>query len=245
MTVELDILTFGPHPDDCEIGTGAFLVKMKKLGYKTGFIALTEGDMGKGTPEIRRKETENAAKILRVDVVNIYNMGDCRLEDNFENRVAVAGIIRKYRPKLILAPYFGIEPGRGRGHADHIACGHLVTHAANFAHLQKFPAEGEPHSIKKILYYYVSPHERSTFIVSVDDELPVAEQAIAQHKSQFGQNKSKRKAPRFLEIYGRYYGALIGTKYGQPFYAPDTLRLDDPFFFFVKSRENKKATKKK
>lgn len=239
MTIELDILSFGPHPDDCEIGTGAFLVKMKKLGYKTGFIPLTEGDMGKGTPEIRKKETENAAKILQVDVMEILNLGDCRLEDNFENRVIVAGVIRKYRPKLILTPYFGIEPGRGRGHGDHIACGNLVTHAANFAHLQKFPAEGEPYATKKILYYYVSHHEKPTLIVPVDEELPIAEKAIAQHKSQFSKNVTTRNVPKFLEIFGRYYGALAGVKYGQPFYTPDVLRMDDPFSFFVKSHPKK------
>ena len=75
MTVDLDILAFGPHPDDCEIGAGAFLLKMKKLGHKTGMVALTEGDMGKGTPEIRKKETLSAATLLRVDVVEILNMG--------------------------------------------------------------------------------------------------------------------------------------------------------------------------
>src|SRR3989304_4879180 len=146
----LDFLAFGAHPDDAEIGAGAFLLKMKARGHRTGIVSLTEGDMGAGT------------------------------------RRQVASLIRKYRPRIVLAPHYGVEPGRGRGHADHIAAGHLVTHAANFAHLEKFPAGGRPHAVQKILYYFMIPFERPSFIVPVDEELPRALEAVNAHRSQFG-----------------------------------------------------------
>ena len=104
MSEPLHFLTFGPHPDDAEIGTGAFLLKMKARGYRTGMIILTEGDMGSGTPEIRREETQRAARDLKLDVHEVLNLGDTRLEDSHEIRIVVASLVRKYRPQIVLAP---------------------------------------------------------------------------------------------------------------------------------------------
>jgi N-acetylglucosamine malate deacetylase 1 len=227
----LDFLSFGAHPDDAEIGTGAFLLKMKAKGYRTGIVSLTEGDMGAGTRKLRRREAEAAAKLLAVDVFETLNLGDTRLEDNLRNRKQVASLIRKYRAQIILAPYYGVEPGRGRGHADHIAAGHLVTHAANFAHLEKFPAPGRPHAVQKVLYYFLIPFERPSFIVPVDQELPRALQAINAHHSQFGR-PGYRSVPSRLEAVARYFGLIIGCTYGQAFYTQDVFRIDDPFLFF-------------
>src|SRR5207244_9692346 len=61
----IDVLAFGPHPDDAEIGCGGLLLKMKSLGYTTGIIDMTRGDMGWGTPEERDRECDEAAKILQ------------------------------------------------------------------------------------------------------------------------------------------------------------------------------------
>lgn len=228
MAVQLDCLAFGAHPDDVEIGAGAFLLKMKGKGYRTGIVHLTDGDMGAGTPEERRGEAAAAARLLRVDTFDVLNLGDTRLEDNVENRRVVASLIRRYQPKLVLAPYYGIEPGRGRGHADHIVAGNLVTHAANFAHLEKFPAEGAPHAIRRMLYYFTIPFERPTFIVPVDEEVPKAIEAIRAHQSQFNRPGPYRELPGRLEAIYRYYGLLVGTMYGQAFLVPDLLRVEDP-----------------
>jgi LmbE family N-acetylglucosaminyl deacetylase len=91
----IDILAFGPHPDDAEIGCGGMLLKMKSLGYTTGIVEMTRGDMGWGTPEERDAECAEAARILKLDVRDNLDMGDCRVEDTFENRCKVAQIIRK------------------------------------------------------------------------------------------------------------------------------------------------------
>lgn len=231
MGLAVDFLSFGAHPDDAEIGTGAFLLKMKSRGYRTGMVSLTEGDMGAGTRKLRKREAEEAAKLLEVDAFEMLNLGDTRLEDNFKNRKQVAFLIRKYRPKIVLAPHYAVEPGRGRGHADHIAAGHLVTHAANFAHLEKFPAGGRPHAVQKVLYYFLTPFERPSFIVAVDEELPRAVEAIKAHSSQFGR-PGYRTFPSRLQTLARYFGLLIGCTYGQAFYSQEVFRIDDPFLFF-------------
>ncbi|MCZ6479134.1 MAG: PIG-L family deacetylase [candidate division NC10 bacterium] len=231
MGLAVDFLSFGAHPDDAEIGTGAFLLKMKSRGYRTGMVSLTEGDMGAGTRKLRKREAEEAAKLLEVDAFEMLDLGDTRLEDNFKNRKQVAFLIRKYRPKIVLAPHYAVEPGRGRGHADHIAAGHLVTHAANFAHLEKFPAGGRPHAVQKVLYYFLTPFERPSFIVAVDEELPRAVEAIKAHGSQFGR-PGYRTIPGRLQTLARYFGLLIGCTYGQAFYSQEVFQIDDPFPFF-------------
>lgn len=231
MGLAVDFLSFGAHPDDAEIGTGAFLLKMKSRGHRTGMVSLTEGDMGAGTRKLRKREAEEAAKLLEVDAFEMLDLGDTRLEDNFKNRKQVAFLIRKYRPKIVLAPHYAVEPGRGRGHADHIAAGHLVTHAANFAHLEKFPAGGRPHAVQKVLYYFLTPFERPSFIVAVDEELPRAVEAIKAHSSQFGR-PGYRTVPGRLQTLARYFGLLIGCTYGQAFYSQEVFQIDDPFLFF-------------
>jgi LmbE family N-acetylglucosaminyl deacetylase len=194
-------------------------------------VSLTEGDMGAGTRKLRKREAEEAAKLLEVDAFEMLDLGDTRLEDNFKNRKQVAFLIRKYRPKIVLAPHYAVEPGRGRGHADHIAAGHLVTHAANFAHLEKFPAGGRPHAVQKVLYYFLTPFERPSFIVAVDEELPRAVEAIKAHSSQFGR-PGYRSIPGRVQTLARYFGLLIGCTYGQAFYSQEVFRIDDPFLFF-------------
>lgn len=233
MSEPLHFLTFGPHPDDAEIGTGAFLLKMKGKGYRTGMIILTEGEMGAGTPEIRQEETRAAARDLKLDVFEVLDLGDTQLQDNHQNRLRVAGLVRKYRPRVVLAPYYGLEPSRGRGHSDHIVCGELVTHGTNFAHLEKYPAEGRPHAVQKMFYYFLPPFMRPTFIVPVDEEFPQAIQALENHKSQFDRPDRPRVFPARLQSFGSYLGALVGAKYGQAFYVQDPLRIEDPLPLFA------------
>jgi len=233
MVEPLHFLTFGPHPDDAEIGTGAFLLKMKSRGYRTGMVILTEGEMGSGTPELRHEETRQAARDLKLDVVEVLDLGDTRLEDSPANRMAVASVVRKHRPQIVLSPYYGIEPGRGRGHADHITCGHVVTHGVNFAHLEKYPVEGPPHAVKKIFYYFLPPFMKPTFIVAVDEEFPQALRALANHKSQFDRPDRPKVFPTRLETTAGYLGAQIGARFGQAFYVQDPLRIEDPLPLFA------------
>src|SRR5436853_2637103 len=109
--MKLNILVFGPHPDDAEIGCGGLLLKMKDLGHSTGIIDMTRGDMGWGTPEERDRECVEAGKILKLDVRANLDLGDNRIEDTFENRCIVAAALRKYRPELVFAPYYDLPIG--------------------------------------------------------------------------------------------------------------------------------------
>lgn len=231
--MSVDILAFGPHPDDAEIGAGGVLRKMKGLGHSTGIIDMTTGDMGWGTPEIRAKESEAAAKILKLDVRENLDLGDCRIEDTFENRCKAAGMIRKHRPQVILAPYYNLPIGRGLGHNDHYKTGQIVANAYNLAHLRKAPVPGEPHQAKSIFFYFLPLGTAPTFIVDITEQFDDMMAALDCHVSQFANPDRPRaeKAPvvrELFESFARYWGWQIGVKYAQAYLATGPLKVSDP-----------------
>lgn len=229
----VDILAFGPHPDDAEIGCGGLLRKLKDRGRTTGIIDMTSGDMGWGTPELRAEEGNKAAAILKLDVRECLDMGDCRVEDTFENRCRVASVIRRHQPQVILSPYYDLPIGRGLGHNDHYKSGQIVSNAFNLAHLAKAPCEGEPFQAKAIYYYFIPPGTRPTFIVDITEYAKDWLDAIDCHLTQF--YHPERPRPEHLphpreafESYARYWGWQIGVKYAQAFLATTPLKVDDP-----------------
>jgi N-acetylglucosamine malate deacetylase 1 len=229
----VDFLAFGPHPDDAEIGVGSTLLKMKQLGHTTGIIDMTTGDMGWGTPEIRLKESEAAAKILKLDVRENLDLGDCRIEDTFENRCKATAMIRKHRPQIIFAPYYNLPIGRGLGHNDHYKTGQIVANAYNLAHLKKAPVPGEPHQAKAIFFYFLPPGTPPTFVVDVTDQFDTWIAALDIHQSQF-HNPDKPRPTEMpsvrdaFEAFARSAGWQIGVKYGQQFLSTSPLRVGDP-----------------
>ncbi len=229
----VDILAFGPHPDDAEIGCGGLLLKMKAQGHRTGIVDMTTGDMGWGTPEIRAGESAEAAKRLKLDVRENLDLGDNRIEDTFENRCTVAAMIRRHRPEIVLAPYYDLPIGRGLGHNDHFKTGEIVANAFNLAHLSKAPCEGEPFQAKAIYFYFIPPGMRPTFIVDIGEHVEDWLAAIDCHQSQFYHPDRPRPAtmPRPREAFesnARYWGWQIGVKFGQAFLATSPLKVEDP-----------------
>jgi bacillithiol biosynthesis deacetylase BshB1 len=230
----VDILAFGPHPDDAEIGVGGVLRKLKDRGRTTGIIDMTSGDMGWGTPELRAEEGRKAGALLKLDVRECLDMGDCRVEDTFDNRVKVASVIRRHRPQIVLAPYYDLPIGRGLGHNDHYKTGQIVSNAFNLAHLAKAPCEGEPFQAKAIYYYFIPPGTRPTFIVDISAYVEEWLAALDCHQTQFNHPDRPRPANMQLprdgfESYARYWGWQIGVKHAQAFLATTPLKIDDPF----------------
>ncbi len=231
--MEVDLLAFGPHPDDAEIGVGATLRKMKALGHKTAIVDMTSGDMGWGSPEIRLKECEEAAKHLQLDARECLDLGDCRIEDTFENRCKVAGVIRKYRPQIIFAPYYNLPIGRGLGHNDHYKTGQVVANAYNLAHLRKAPVPGEPFQAKAIYFYFLPLGVPPTFVVDITPYFEDWMAALDCHVSQFHNTERPRLADapgmrELFETYARYWGWQAGVKYAQAFLSTAPLRVGDP-----------------
>jgi bacillithiol biosynthesis deacetylase BshB1 len=229
----LDILVFGPHPDDAEIGAGGLLLKMKSLGRSTGIIDMTTGDMGWGSPEERLAECDQAARILQLDVRENLDLGDGRIEDTFENRCTVAAAIRRHQPEVVMAPFYNLPIGRGLGHNDHYKTGQLVANAYNLAHLRKAPIPGEPFQAKGLFFYFIPPGTAPTFIVDVTDHFDMWMAALDCHQTQFHHPDRPRPAtmPQVREVFeanSRYWGWQIGVRYGQAYLSVAPLKVGDP-----------------
>ncbi len=231
---KIDALAFGPHPDDAEIGAGGVLLKLKHLGHTTGIIDMTRGDMGWGTPEQRDEECAEAAKILRLDVRENMDLGDNRIEDTFENRCAVAAIIRRHRPEILFAPYYDLPIGRGLGHNDHFKTGILVSQAFNLAHLKKAPIPGDPHQAKAIYYYFIPPGLKPTFIVDVREHIDDWIRALEAHKTQFANpDKPKHKGYHWsvvdlIRAESQVRGFQMGVAHAQTFLSVSPIRVHNP-----------------
>jgi len=230
----VDILAFGPHPDDAEIGCGGLLRKLKDRGRRTGIIDMTSGDMGWGTPEERAEEGRRAGALLQLDVRECLDLGDGRIEDTFENRCRVAGVLRRHRPQIVLAPYYDLPIGRGLGHNDHYKTGQIVANAFNLAHLAKAPCDGEPFQARAIFFYFIPPGTKPTFVVDITPWFDDWIAALDSHQTQFYHPDRPRPTshphPReAFESYARYWGWQVGVRFGQAFLSTGPLKVDDPF----------------
>src|ERR1044071_3807842 len=100
---EVDILAVFAHPDDMELCVGGTLLKMKSLGYRTGVLDVTRGEMGtRGTPEIRAEEAKEAARILQLDLRENLELADGHVFVNHESRARLVRVLRRLKPKVIL-----------------------------------------------------------------------------------------------------------------------------------------------
>jgi LmbE family N-acetylglucosaminyl deacetylase len=128
----LDILAVAAHRDDVEQTCGGSLLKMAQLGYRTGILDLTKGEMGtRGSAEDRAREALDAAKILCVSWRHALDIPDGRVENTWENRLKVARVIRETTPRVLILPYW-----KGR-HPDHYTTSILGYEASFLAGLAK------------------------------------------------------------------------------------------------------------
>jgi bacillithiol biosynthesis deacetylase BshB1 len=217
----MDILAFSPHPDDAELGAGGFLFEMRKKGYTTGIIDLTQGEMSStATVETRLSESKKAAKILDLDLRENLNLEDGKLADSYETREKVAEVLREYKPRVVLAPYF-----RDR-HPDHAACSSIVKYALLYARLKKL---GEPHYVDHLYYYLLNTPFDPTFIVDITSSFDKKIEALTCYHSQFEPDFPYLKdyIPH-VAARASYYGSLITVKFGEPFLVEGFLKVRDP-----------------
>ncbi|MBN2227214.1 MAG: bacillithiol biosynthesis deacetylase BshB1 [candidate division Zixibacteria bacterium] len=225
-----DLISIGAHPDDVEVGTGGVLLALNDAGYRTGIVYLTAGEMGTGgTPEIRAEEAFQAARVLGSDLLETFDWGDCRLFDTFERRIELAGLIRRYRPTIILTPYPHVGHGKRQSHPDHVAAGQITINAANYATLKKMPIDGEPHRVKQVFHYFLPPGLSPNFVVDITAQYERWLEALRCHRSQFLNPEKSRDYMWSLESMARSFGQQAGCRYGQGFYNVEPIRIVDLF----------------
>lgn len=219
--IHVDILAFSPHPDDAELGAAGFLWEMKKRGYSSGIVDLTEGEMSStASAETRIAESEKAAELLGLTVRKNMNLGDSTLIDSYETRLKVADIIRELTPRVVLAPYCKDR------HPDHAACSLIVKHALVYARLKRL---GEPHYVDHLYYYVLNTPFDPSFIVDITESFDKKVEVLTCYQSQFQSGfPHLRDYIPHVTAKALYYGSLINVEYGEPFLVEGFLRICDP-----------------
>lgn len=223
--MKLDILAFGAHPDDVELGCGGTIAKEIALGKKVGIIDLTRGELGtRGSAAIRDQEAAAAAKILGVSVRENLNMRDGFFVNDKEHQLAIIRMLRKYKPDIVLCN--AIEDR----HIDHGKGSALVSDAAFLSGLIKVETEynGEKQTAwrPKLVYHYIQwKNIKPDFVVDISGYNEKRVAAILAYGSQFYNPDNKEPetpiaTKNFLESLNyraQDLGRLIGVDYAEGF----------------------------
>jgi bacillithiol biosynthesis deacetylase BshB1 len=217
-TNDLDILIFGAHPDDAEIGMGATIYKHSKAGYKVGICDLTSAEMSSnGTVEIRKSEAAEAGRLLGLAQRSNLGLPDRGLRFEPEQIEAIVRELRRLRPKIVFAPYWQDR------HPDHVMCGRLVDEAVFNAKLRNYLPELEPVTIEQSYYYFINDLHDAQIIVDVSADYEVKHMALKAYGTQFMTGSGTIATPingeflAHLEMRDRVSGHKLGCRYAESF----------------------------
>lgn len=230
---EVDILAIFAHPDDTELAVGGTLLKMKQLGYRTGVLDVTRGEMGtRGTVDGRAKEAEEAAKILQLDIRENLGLPDGHVFVTDTERVTLVRALRSLKPKILLTHQLGDS------HPDHDHIAELVRECSRLAAMRNYdPETGAERITPPIVAHNVfSQRVVPSFVVDISEFLDAKMDAIRAHRSQFYDPNSTEPETMLtgkdfltqLENRSRYFGSLIGATAGEPFFVREVLNIHDP-----------------
>lgn len=228
----VDLLVFGPHPDDIEIGIGGAVARHAAHGHRVGLCDLTRGELGtNGTPEERLREAEEARAVLGAAWRVNLQWPDGAIDGTPDQLRSAAELIRAARPRAILLPYW-----RDR-HPDHESASGVLTRAAFKSRLVRFVADGEPWSGGWVCYYFINDSARPSFVIDVSEHYETKQRALACHSSQFvptghGSRATRLTSPRFrqlVESRDAQFGALAGVAFAEGVIVREPLLRADLF----------------
>lgn len=227
----IHLLAIAAHRDDVELTCAGTLIKAAESGYTTGILDLTAGETGsRGNADLRAEEAARAATLMGVSERRNAGLPDARLANTDETRRVVVEQIRHFAPRVVILPF---PVGR---HPDHRIASELGRDACYLAGLSKYPADGTPHRPHKILYSlaYREDPVKPTFVVDITEQFERKMAAIRCYASQFdGALNAGEIFPTgqdlysLVEIQNAHYGSLIRTRYGEPYWTHETMRVDD------------------
>ena len=227
--MNLDVLAIAAHPDDVEQTCGGTLLRMAEMGYRSGVLDLTAGDMGtRGTPEQRVAESEIAGKHLQLAWRGNLHMPDARLENSLPARLTLAVKIRELKPRTVILPYWAAR------HPDHYRAGEMGYEACFLAGLKKLDEYSEPHRPFKIIYSSLYADVKPSFIVDISAQFERRMSALFSYTSQYGQVEEggtlfpdEQEIRERLGAIARFYGNQIGVRYGEPFVVKEAIEIGD------------------
>jgi bacillithiol biosynthesis deacetylase BshB1 len=226
----VDLLVFGPHPDDIEIGMGGTVAKQARLGARVGLCDLTAGEMGSnGTVEERLGEAEAAREVLGAAWRTNLRLPDRAIGSSADHQRAAAALVRCARPRVVAVPYWSDR------HPDHERASELLTEAVFSAGLRRFDAGGEAWKPDAVFYYFINDSAAPSFVVDVSDDYETKRRALACHASQFAPSGpdavatrlTSSRFPQMIESRDAQFGAQVRVAFAEGFVSKRTLVKPD------------------
>lgn len=227
----VDVLAIAAHRDDVELTCGGTLLRAADRGQRTAVIDLTQGEMGtRGSAALRAEEAERAAAVLGLAVRQNLALPDAGITNTPETRAALARLVRRLRPRVVIAP------SPWARHPDHRVAAELVRDACFVAGLARVAPDVPRHRPRKVIHTitYREDAVKPTFVVDVSDVFERKMEAIRCYGSQFDEAiQAGEVYPNGEPLYdivrhqAAHYGSLIRTRYGEPFFTHETMRVDD------------------
>ena len=228
---KVDILAIAAHRDDVELTCGGTLIKAVALGRTTAVIDLTRGELGtRGSAELRGEEAERAAQVMGLTARENLGLPDGGVLNSPETRAKLAVAIRQFAPTVVIAPSI-----RGK-HPDHTMSSQLIRDACFAAGLRKLEPQVPAHRPRKVIHClaYREDNVKPTFVVDITETFEKKLEAVKCYSSQFDDAiQAGEVFPNGEPLYdiirhqAAHYGSLIRTRYGEPFFTTETMRVDD------------------
>ena len=228
----LDVIAVGAHPDDVEIACGGTLAMLVRQGYRVGIVDLTDGEPTPGSsgPDERLAESHEAASILGVQVREMLDLPNRRLFDDFESRVALGKVFRRYRPKIVL----GIHGKTPMASPDHWQTMQITDAAVFYSRLSKWDEIFDHlpvHTVRRQVWYPLGLSSAHTidgsgqFVMDISETLSLKLEAIRAYRTQFP--PSKERVFRLVESQNRLWGTSAGFEAGELFISTTQLGVRD------------------
>jgi N-acetylglucosamine malate deacetylase 1 len=216
--MSIDLLVFGAHPDDIEIGLGGTIARHTAAGQAVGLCDLTQGEMSSnGTVEDRRQEAAAAARVLGAAWREDLRWPDGEIAPNPAMIRTAVDLIRRHRPRAIAIPYWDDR------HPDHVAASQVLRLAAFKSGLRKYATDSAPWASDWVCYYFINDGAPPSFVVDVTAYYDRKREALDCHRSQFAPAggtavPTRLSAPTFrqlIESRDAQFGALAGVAFAE------------------------------
>jgi len=225
----VDLLVFGPHPDDLEIGMGGTIARHVAEGHVVGLCDLTRGEMGtNGSPEERLREAEVARDVLGARWRVNLGLPDRQLREDPDQVASIVELIRTSRPSVIALPYWNDR------HPDHVAASVLIQNAAFTAGLRRHVTTQEAWKADWLVYYFINNGDTPSFVVDVSAQYDTKQRSLDCHASQFAPGsdatETRLTSPLFrqlIESRDAQFGALAGVHRAEGFVVREPIVRED------------------
>ena len=228
---DVDVMAFGGHPDDVEIGCGGTLIKLSDTGYSVVIVDMVRGELGtRGTVDTRDREAKASAKIIGAMARENLGLEDGNIHVSKESKRKVVEVIREYRPRLALLPYHEDR------HPDHYHASQLAYEGIFLAGLSRYDTGQVCYRPPRVAYYAGWYEFDPSFIVDITAQFERKMDAIYAFSTQFQHGDTfyqqagltSRSYDKVIVSRMTHWGSAIGVEYGEGFLIRGVMRVDNP-----------------